>query len=209
MTRTDRLRLAAAFAASALLHLGLLTQFPAPPSAKAPPAPFIVGIEAQAPREQQAGARERVAEPSAAPKARPLGRGRRESPPKDAVVASRRPLVSASLVSTPSRQPQSGLPDAASYLGEGQLGVPPRIAGEFRAIYPRTALEERRRGAVVVQLMINADGSVAEALAMPGAQPDLAAAAVEALRYTRFIPARAGILPARARVYFEVSFVIE
>ena len=78
-----------------------------------------------------------------------------------------------------------------------------------RAIYPRTALEERRRGAVVVQLMINADGRVAEALAMPGAQPDLAAAAVEALRYTRFIPARAGILPARARVYFEVSFVIE
>jgi TonB family protein len=209
LTRTDRLRLAAAFAASALLHLSLLTQFPAPQPAKAPPAPFTIGIKADEPRERQAAAPERAAEPSPGAKARPLGRGRREGPPKDAAVDSRRPLVSASPVSAPYRQPQSALPDAARYLGEGQLSALPRIPGELRAIYPRPALAERRRGAVVVQLMIDADGSVAEAIAVPGAQPDLAAAAVEALRYTRFVPARAGMLPVRARVYFEVSFVIE
>lgn len=209
MTRPDRLRLATAFAASALLHLGLLVEFPSPPPAKLPPAPFTVGIVVQEVPQPQSLAPERMTAPSVAPQARPLGGGRRERPPADTAVASRRPLVSASLVSAPNLPPPSALGDAARYLGEERLSVPPRLAGEFRAIYPRAALEERRRGAVVVQLMINADGSVAEALALPGAQPDLAAAAAEALRHTRFIPARAGLLPARARVYYEVSFVIE
>src|SRR6202008_1683459 len=126
-----------------------------------------------------------------------------ERPPQSA-SAFGRPRGTASLVSTPNRQPPSALADAASYRGEGEGRVPPRLAGDLRGIYPRTALEERRKGAVVVQVMIDADGSVAEAIALPGAQAALAAAAGEALRHARFVPARAGLLPARARAYFEV-----
>lgn len=208
MTRTGRLRLAAAFAASALLHFWLLGLLgPLPPSRTRPVA-LTVELAARDALEVQARTPERQPERSVVAVARPLGGTRHDRPAQKASVSGR-PVVSASLVSTPNRQPESVLRDAASYLGEAQISVPPRIAGAFSAIYPRGALEERRRGPVVVQLMIDADGSVAEAIALPGAQPDLAAAAVEALRRTRFVPARAGMLPARARVYYEVSFVIE
>ena len=208
MTRPDRLRLAAAVAASALVHLGLLSLLASPPPSRIRPVAFTVELASRDALEEQAKIPERRTERSAAPVARPLGGARRDRPAQTASVSGR-PLVSASLVSAPGRQRESALADAASYLGEAQLSAPPRIAGEFRAIYPRGALEERRRGPVIVQLMIDADGSVAEALPMPGAPADLTAAAVEALRHTRFVPARAGLLPARARVYFEVSFVIE
>jgi len=208
LTRPDRLRFAAAFAASALLHIWMLSLLsPSPPSRSRPVALTVELAERDA-LEVQAKVPERLPERSAVAAARPLGGARRDRPPQRASVSGR-PAVSASLVSTPNRPPESALADAASYLTEGQLGVLPRIAGGFNAIYPRAALEERRRGAVVVQLMIDADGSVAEAIALASAHPDLAAAAVQALRYTRFTPARAGMLPARARVYYEVSFVIE
>lgn len=208
MTRPDRLRLAAALAVSAVLHVVLLNFLHSPPPYHARPAAFTVELAARSALEVQAKPVERQSERSAAPAVRALGGPRRDRPPQTA-SASGRPFVSASLVSTPYLLPQSALPDAASYLGEGQYSAPPQLAGEFKAIYPRQALEERRKGAVVVQVMINADGRVAEAIALPNAQPDLAAAAVQALQYTRFVPARAGVLPARARVYFEVSFVIE
>lgn len=208
MTRSDRLRFAAAFAASALLHLGLLSLLASPPPSRIRPVALTVELAARDALEVPVSVPERPPERSVVPVARPLGGARRDRPAQTA-SASGRPVVSTSLVSTPNRQPASALADAATYLGEGRLSVPPRVAGEFRAIYPRAALEERRRGPVVVQLMINADGRVAEAIALPGAQPDLAAAAVDALRHTRFIPARTGVLPARARVYYEVSFVIE
>jgi TonB family protein len=179
-----------------------------PPPSRILPVSLTVDLAAHDALEAPLNISERRPERSAAPMARPLQGARRDRPAQTA-SASRRPVVSTSLVSTPDRQPESSLGDAATYLGEGQLNVPPRLAGEFSAIYPRAALAERRRGPVVVQLMIDADGRVAEAIALPGAQPDLAAAAVEALRHTRFIPARAGVLPARAKVYYEVSFVIE
>jgi TonB family protein len=208
LTRSDRLRLAAALAASAALHLWLLSLISPSPPSRIRPVAFTVELAARDALEAEARVPERQPERSVVAAPRSLGGARRDRPPQKASVSGR-PVVSASLVSTPNRPPESALRDAASYLGEGQISVPPRIAGAFNATYPRGALEERRRGPVVVQLMIDADGSVAEAIALPGAQPDLAAAAVEALQYTRFIPARAGLLPARARVYFEVSFVIE
>jgi len=83
------------------------------------------------------------------------------------------------------------------------------LSGKFVATYPRAALERRLRGVVIVQLMIDTDGRVVEALALPGAPEELAEAALEALRRARFIPAQANKAPARARAYFEVSFVIE
>jgi len=208
LAHTGRLRFAAAFAASALLHLALLSLLSPPPPSRVRPSALTVDLAVRDALEVRAKVPERQPERSAAPMARPLG-GPRNDRAAQAASVSGRPQVSASLASTPNRQPESALANAASYLGEGQFSAPPRIAGEFRAVYPRAALEERRRGAVVVQLMIDADGSVAEAIAVPGPLPDLAAAAVEALRHTRFIPARAGVLPARARVYYEVSFVIE
>jgi TonB family protein len=75
--------------------------------------------------------------------------------------------------------------------------------------FPRRALEEERRGVVVVQLLIDEDGRVAEALAMRDAPEEFAEAALAGLRAARFRPAQAGGRPVKARAYFSVSFVLE
>jgi TonB family protein len=63
---------------------------------------------------------------------------------------------------------------------------------------------------VVVQLMIDERGRVAEALLVTGdPSSDFAVAALAALREARFTPAEAGGRPVKARAYFAVSFVLE
>jgi len=106
--------------------------------------------------------------------------------------------------------PESGLADAATYVDAGGLSSGPRLLGRLTATYPPQAYQQRRKGVVVVQLMIDESGNVSEAIALPGASDDLAAAALEALRGARFRPAeRPEGQPVRVRVYFAVNFVLE
>ena len=49
-------------------------------------------------------------------------------------------------------------------------------------VYPRQAKEERRQGTVTLQAVILKDGSIGSLELMPGADSDLASAAMEAVR---------------------------
>ena len=154
-----------------------------PPSLAVPPAPEGKRPSVRPRKAEQAG----VAAPAA---------GRR------------RPWVSAGPGDAPVAPFESRLADAAAYLPPEKLSVHPQFL-PFEMPYPRRAFEEGRRAVVVVQVMLDEQGRVVEAIAAPDAPADFAAAAVEGLRAARFIPAQAGGRPVKARAYFAVSFVIE
>jgi len=110
---------------------------------------------------------------------------------------------------TPPRELASRRKDAALYGAHGRLRAYPRFPGGLQVEYPRQAYAERRQGTVLVQLLIDEKGRVVEALAFPGADPELERAALAALRRARFSPAETAHGPVKARAYFYVSFVIE
>jgi TonB family protein len=152
-----------------------------------------------------------LALPPAAEGAKPAVRPR---PAEQAAAAApaatrRRPWVSAGPISALPSIPASQLPDATLFVGPEGLSAYPDFTAPFQMQYPRRAFEEGRRGVVVVQLMIDENGRVVEALAVPGAAEDFTAAALAGLRAARFKPAQAGGRPVKARAYFAVSFVIE
>jgi len=217
LTRSDQLRVAAALAASLLAHLALLSLVRLPPPV--PPSPsgsrlnlLLIPIPGERRAESAPPALPSTAAPSASPVAPRGERARRpvavESTAPE-ISRRRQPIVSAGPISAPPTMPASQLADAAAYLAPGALNAYPAFASPFEMQFPRRALEEGRRGVVVVQLLIDENGRVVEALAAPGAAEDFAEAALAGLRAARFHPARAGGRPVKARAYFAVSFVLE
>jgi TonB family protein len=216
LTRPDRWRVTAARAASLLAHVAVLglVRAPAPPpppegsrlnlllvpvpgERRAESVPEVSASAAVPPSEKgaKAAARERKAQAAASATPEILGR--------------KRPSVSAGPVTAPATPPGSQVAGADTFLGPDAVSVPPTFAAPFEMPFPRGALAQGRRGVVVVQVLIDEDGRVAEALALPGADADFTAAALAGLRAARFRPAQAGGGPVKARAYFAVSFVIE
>lgn len=208
------LRLGAALGLSALLHgvALLLLRVPSPPPGgdfqmnvlivplgpAAPPAASAAGAAPKPARQKETGRESDSAAPARPSSAAPA-EGRRAS-------AS----ISAGPVSPPRQPPDSKLADAASYFDAGRLRAWPELATPLTSRYPRPAFEQRRTAVVVLQLLIDETGAVREALPLPGASQDFVAAALEALAQARFRPAAGPEgRPARSRVYFAVSFVIE
>jgi outer membrane biosynthesis protein TonB len=217
LTRSDRLRVAAAFAASLLAHVVVLNLLRLPPAA--PPLPqgvrlnlLLIPIPGERRAETvTAGARSSAlpSTPKGTKRAVPERPSQAAAPSAPELIRTKRPFVSAGPISQPAAAPTSRLPDAAAYLPPGALSAHPAFAAPFEMQFPRAALDEGRRAVVIVQLLIDEDGRVAEALAMPDAPEDFAAAALVGLRAARFVPAQAGGRPVKARAYFAVSFVLE
>lgn len=217
MTQSDRLRVAAALAASLLAHLVLLSFVRMPPPAPPQPAGLRLNLLLiPVPGERRAESSPRLPSSAAAPSvAPPTARGERAHRSVAAQSAApelsrrRQPIVSAGPTSPLVPPPDSQLADARAYAVPAALSAYPEFVSPFAMNYPRRAFEEGRRGVVVVQLMIDEQGRVVEALAAPGAPEDFAEAALAGLRAARFRPAQAGGRPVKARAYFAVSFVIE
>jgi len=211
------LRLAAALGLSALLHGGLLLLMRAPsppPGGDFQMNVLIVPLRAPAPPASSAAAAapkpSAQKEPGKKSEAVAVARAR-PSPAEPAVGRRVSASISAGPTSPPAQPPESRLTDAASYLDATRLRTWPGLAEPLTARYPREAFEQRRSAVVVLQLMIDENGTVAEALPLPGrAAAEFVEAALEALGRARFQPAEgpAG-KPARSRVYFSVSFVLE
>ena len=216
MSRTDRLRVAAALAASLLAHLLLFWSLRRPPPAPLAPAGARLNLLLiPVPGERRAASAETLpaAAPAPAPEgSRPAVRERKPQEPRPGIAEparGRQAMVSAGPITPPPGAPASRLPDAAAYLAPQAIVAHPEFAAPFEMHFPRRALEEGRRGVVIVQVLIDEDGRVAEALAFPGAAEDFTEAALAGLRAARFRPAQAGGGPVKARAYFAVSFVIE
>ena len=88
---------------------------------------------------------------------------------------------------------------------------PPEIAGGLAALYrsvayPSDALDEGVGGTVIVQLVVNADGTPAEVAAVRSPDGRLSGAAVGAVRRTLFRPGRQDGRPVRTRMTVPVRF---
>jgi TonB family protein len=85
---------------------------------------------------------------------------------------------------------------------QGPAIEPPRVVAEETPRYPEGETGEAR---VLVELVVEADGTVSSIRVIQGDEP-FAAAAVEAARRTRFHPARSAGVAVRARIRVEMRF---
>ena len=90
----------------------------------------------------------------------------------------------------------------------------PEIAGGLAALYqsvlyPADALDDGVGGTVIVQLVVHADGTPADVAAVRSPDERLSAAAVAAVRRTRFQPGRQGGEPVHTRMTVPVRFDAE
>lgn len=90
-----------------------------------------------------------------------------------------------------------------------KLTRPPRLVKYVPAPYPPRALAEGREAVVVLQIDVDAAGSVTDARVLEGAGPEFDAAALSAARQFQFEPAEAGGKPVPVRITYRYRFQIE
>lgn len=93
------------------------------------------------------------------------------------------------------------------------VDVMPEIVGGLGALldrveYPEEAEKARLEGEVLVGFVVDAEGRVAEAEVLRGVHPLLDAAALDAVRATRFHPGRQGETPVRVRMALPIAFTL-
>ena len=74
--------------------------------------------------------------------------------------------------------------------------------------YPPQAKEERRQGVVMLEAVILKDGTVGTVAAMAGAEPDLAAAALDAVRQWVYSPTLLNGEPVEVSTVIQVNFTL-
>jgi protein TonB len=184
-------------AVSEALHVLLVPLAPPVPVPAPPPAlpdPRAASPAKEKPPKPQRPAKAQASRPAPAPL------------PQD----PRPPSVSASLVSVPRFVPDSELADVSGYYPTNGLTRAPSLAGPLPVQYPARLFAAKRRGVVVLQLMIDESGRVAEALPVPGAtDEEFVEAALAGVRKARFRPGELGGRAVPVRAYLAVHFVIE
>ncbi len=101
---------------------------------------------------------------------------------------------------------------AEKYAAVSQLTEVPTVESRpdsLRAFYPEAAKQRRVEGVVVLQLLIDADGSLAkvEVIGDPGG--GLGAAGARAIRQFRFGPGKIGGQPVATTIIYKLYFVLE
>ncbi len=87
----------------------------------------------------------------------------------------------------------------------------PGIVGGLRALYlriqyPRAAREQGIEGRVIVEFIVEKDGTPSHIRVLQSAHPLLDSAAVQAIRRTTFIPGKQGGVPVRVRMRLPIRF---
>ena len=101
----------------------------------------------------------------------------------------------ASLGASPARSEDGAAQADADGLSKGIQGIP-RMSAGVRPVYPLGARRRGEQGDVIVRVQVGADGRVKEAaIARSSDHLELDAAALKAIRRTRFIPGRKNGVP--------------
>lgn len=106
---------------------------------------------------------------------------------------------------------QVGQPPASDPCADSQEGgcvLPPRKLVDAAPRYPPTAAAAGVSGTVVVHGTILADGSVGDLTVEPGADTDLSAAAMDAVKLWKFSPVRLDGTPVPVEITVKVQFEI-
>jgi TonB family protein len=85
---------------------------------------------------------------------------------------------------------------------------PPRLLVQAKPSYTADAMRRKVQGRVVLQVTVEADGTVSDAVVAAPLDPDLDAEAVKAVRKWRFAPAMRSGRPVAATVPVEMAFTL-
>jgi TonB family protein len=99
--------------------------------------------------------------------------------------------------------------DPCSQSADGGCVTPPRKLVEAKPVYPSWAVEAGTSGTVVITGRLGTDGRVGDMQPGPDAHPDLAGAAMQAIRLWEFSPARLNGAPMEVQIEVRVTFVAE
>jgi protein TonB len=98
---------------------------------------------------------------------------------------------------------------AVSPFAEGDVSSPARRLGPLDAAYPREAREQQIEGDVVLTIVVDSTGAVADARVVRQAGFGLDESALRAVRASRFAPAVRGGRPVAVRMKYTVSFALQ
>ena len=83
---------------------------------------------------------------------------------------------------------------------------PPQLIERVEPVYPDEARKEGLQGAVLVQIVVDRDGSIREAKIAKGLGHGFDEAALEAARKLRFSPAMQDGIPVSVQLNYEINF---
>lgn len=191
------------------------------PPEPAPVAPGAAIVSSQVRPAAVSGAHDRAPRPNdgapSAPAPDPAADAVATSGPTPAVPAPSHPRVFVMVV-------QSGTPAAIAPAGdvgapnpgsasapfaESDVSAPARRLGPLDAAYPAEARAQEIEGDVVLSIVVDATGNVADARIVRSAGAALDRAALHAVRASRFSPAVRGDRPVAVRMQQTVSFVLD
>lgn len=183
-------------------------------AAPVPTSPAPRG-ETAAPAPQRVEPVERPAPPvpqQAAPAPTPV----EEQKPVDAPVEADLALPSnivpiEGIVPVPAAQPEPARPTAGTVPGSivdlAETDSPPVAMSRTAPAYPPVALRMRREGRVAVRLLVDENGTVADAVAADASAPaDFAGEAVKAARNWRYRPAKKDGVPVKVWITEVIAF---
>jgi TonB family protein len=98
--------------------------------------------------------------------------------------------------------------DPCSQSAEGGCVTPPRKLVDAKPVYPAWLVEAGTSGTVVVDAKVLTDGSVGSLQPAQGADPDLADAAMRAIRLWQFSPVRLNGVPMEVQLEVTVKFEV-
>ncbi len=127
-----------------------------------------------------------------------------------AVVGSAQPGVATPTgTNTPQARRIGAAPtdDPCAQSTEGGCVTPPRKLVDAKPIYPAWAIEAGSSGKVVIKGRVQTDGSVGNMQPAADANPDLASAAMQAVRLWEFSPTRLNGVPVEVDIEVTVQFV--
>ena len=128
--------------------------------------------------------------------------------PPDAPPAEvRAPEEAPPQVETPPSPPPAPSSEARPAPRQAKVDAPPRLRRNIRPVYPEGARERGESGAVTIEILVGADGSVADvSVAASSGFADLDEAAVKAARRARFVPAESGGRPVASRARLTLDY---
>jgi TonB family protein len=126
-------------------------------------------------------------------------------------VGSARPGVAAPAAIAPQARQIGSAPtdDPCSQSAEGGCVTPPRKLVDAKPVYPSSAVASGTSGTVVIDGKVMTDGSVGGFKPAQGADPDLADAAMRAIRLWQYSPVRLNGVPMEVDIEVTVKFVAE
>ena len=144
--------------------------------------------------------------PAVASKPSPAPAPKEAAPPTPAPAAAYKAPPSPS-PKEPATQPRSaGQGEAVNSAPAGNGETPARIKTLPPPVYPQAAREARAGGTVILHVLVSETGKAMQVDVVQAVRPDLADAAVVAMQYCTFEPARRDGQPVRGWTTVEVPF---